>query len=52
MKEEDKAEKWAFEIFAGFYPHEAHGYDPQRFCDYVRSKGYDLTDKQIVELLN
>lgn len=49
---EDKAEKWAFETFADCYPHEAHSYDSVRFCDYVRSKGHDLTDEQIVELLN
>lgn len=45
-------EQKAFEVFASIYPHEAHESNPERFCDYVRSKGNNLTDEQIRELLN
>ncbi len=52
MNDQVEAEQWAFETFAGCYPQEAYGQDPVRFCEFVRSKGCNITDKQIVELLN
>ena len=51
MEIQDEAEKWAFETFADCYPHEAYDFNPIKFCDYVRSKGRDITNEQIIELL-
>jgi len=41
----------AFEDIATAHPHEAHQQNPQRFCDFVRSKGNNLTDEEIAKNL-
>lgn len=42
----------AFKIFADFYPVEAYELRPEEFCNYMREKGYDMTDEQIKEFVN
>ena len=47
-----EAENWAFRTFANIYPHEAYELDPPRFCEFVRTSHPDLSDDDILELLN
>jgi len=47
-----QAEAWAFRTFANIYPHEAYKLEPERFCNFVRTSNPDLSDKDIVKLLN
>lgn len=42
----------AFEDIATAYPKEAHIQDPQRFCEFVRSKGNNLSDDEIKKMLD
>lgn len=42
----------AFKVFAFLHPIEAYTLNNVRFCNYMRSKGYNMTDLQIKQLID
>lgn len=44
-------EQKAWEDIANAYPHESHEKNPKRFCDFIRSKGINITDEEIKKKL-
>lgn len=41
----------AFDTFAAMYPHEAFDAFHDRFCEWMRANGYNMTDEQIKEMV-
>lgn len=42
----------AFEIFAGFYPHEAYETSPERFWQMFHAKHPNVSRERMVEILD
>ena len=42
----------AFKTFAKLHPIEAYDLEPIKFCNWMRSEGYNLTNEQIETLVN
>ena len=50
IRDED-AERWAFEMFATAYPHEAHATWPDRFWEFFRRVRPGVSREEMVQLL-
>jgi hypothetical protein len=44
---EKTPEEIAYDSIATAYPHEAFEQDKQKFCAWVRARGYNMTDEEI-----
>ena len=52
MKAVENYDKTAFEIFASLHPVEAFETFPDRFMKYMKKLGYNMTKKQVKEIIN
>ena len=51
MEEQENYDKTAFEIFTNLHPVEAFETFPDRFMIYFKKMGYNMTKKQVEEMI-
>ena len=51
MEKQENYDKTAFEQFASLYPVEAFETFPDRFMIYFKKMGYNMTKKQVEEMI-
>lgn len=50
-KEINELDKSAYSIFARLHPIEAYHFDNNRFCNFMRDEGYNITDEEVKQLI-
>jgi hypothetical protein len=48
----DEAITLEYNVFALLHPVEAYFQCRERFCNYLRAKGHDITDEQVAYVIN
>ena len=51
MKKQENYDKTAFEMFASIHPIEAFEKWPDRFMEYLKKEGYNMTKRQVEETI-